>query len=83
MAEVGVGVAHCDVPPPARPLDPAVAALHRRIKAQFDPDGRLAPGRRPLGSALTPTPMPTPTPTPTPTPEPGPPGLPAPPQAAL
>ncbi len=47
VAEVGVGVAHCDGPQPPRPADPAVATLHRRIKTAFDPTGRLAPGRDP------------------------------------
>jgi FAD/FMN-containing dehydrogenase len=48
VAEVGVGVVHRDVPTPAREVDPPVAALHARIKALFDPTGRLAPGRDPL-----------------------------------
>jgi glycolate oxidase FAD binding subunit len=48
VAEVGVGVVHADVPSPHRPVDPAVAALHAGIKRQFDPTGRLAPGRDPL-----------------------------------
>jgi glycolate dehydrogenase FAD-binding subunit len=48
VAEVGVGVVHRDVPTPAREVDPPVAALHARIKALFDPSGRLAPGRDPL-----------------------------------
>lgn len=50
VAEVGVGLAHCDAPQPARAVDPAVVALHRRIKATFDPTGRLAPGRDPLAA---------------------------------
>ena len=45
VAEVGVGVVHRDVPQPPRPVDPAVAALRARVKAAFDPSGRLAPGR--------------------------------------
>ncbi|HET6950962.1 MAG TPA: FAD-binding protein [Acidimicrobiales bacterium] len=48
VAQVGVGVVHRDRPQPARPVDPAVAGLHRRLKVQFDPTGRLAPGRDPL-----------------------------------
>jgi FAD/FMN-containing dehydrogenase len=45
VAEVGVGVVHRDVAPPVRELAPPVAALHARLKAIFDPTGRLAPGR--------------------------------------
>jgi FAD/FMN-containing dehydrogenase len=51
VAQVGVGIAHCDHPQPARTVDPAVVALHHRIKATFDPSGRLAPGRDPLATA--------------------------------
>jgi FAD/FMN-containing dehydrogenase len=53
VAEVGVGVVHRDVPPPGRAVDPAVTTLHRRTKALFDPTARLAPGRDPLGLAVT------------------------------
>jgi glycolate oxidase FAD binding subunit len=45
VAEVGVGVVHRTVPQPPRPLDPTIAALAARVKAAFDPTGRLAPGR--------------------------------------
>jgi glycolate oxidase FAD binding subunit len=45
VAEVGVGVVHLPEAPPPRVVDPAVAALHRRLKAGFDPSGRLNPGR--------------------------------------
>jgi FAD/FMN-containing dehydrogenase len=48
VAEVGVGTVHRPDPQPARPVDPAVRSLHQRIKALFDPTGRLAPGRDPL-----------------------------------
>jgi FAD/FMN-containing dehydrogenase len=51
VAEVGVGTVHRPDPQPARPVDPAVRSLHQRIKAQFDPTGRLAPGRDPLAGA--------------------------------
>jgi glycolate oxidase FAD binding subunit len=47
VAEVGVGIVHTSAaaPAPLRSVDPATAALHRRIKANFDPSGRLNPGR--------------------------------------
>ena len=48
VAEVGVGVVHHADPAPARTPDPAIVALHRRIKERFDPTGRLNPGRDPL-----------------------------------
>lgn len=53
VCEVGVGVVHCDtgcaaslgpVPPPS----PGIVDLHRRIKQNFDPSGRLNPGRHVL-----------------------------------
>ncbi len=44
LAEVGVGVVHHTEPPPTRSLDDPTAALHRRIKDEFDPAGRLNPG---------------------------------------
>lgn len=45
VAEIGVGVVHAPGPPLPRPPEPATAAIHRRIKANFDPTGRLNPGR--------------------------------------
>ena len=54
IAEIGVGVVHCeaavaDALPEVRAA-PGVVALHDRIKAAFDPTGRLNPGRSPLGA---------------------------------
>ena len=45
VAEVGVGIVHESTAPPSRRVQPATAALHQRIKANFDPTGRLNPGR--------------------------------------
>lgn len=45
VAEVGVGVVHRPHPVARRSPDPSTVALHRRIKALFDPTGRLNPGR--------------------------------------
>lgn len=47
VAEIGVGVLHASVPQPARTVPQGVAALAARLKAQFDPTGRLNPGRDP------------------------------------
>jgi FAD/FMN-containing dehydrogenase len=44
VAEIGVGIVHHARPDARPPADPAVVALHRRIKAEFDPTGRLNPG---------------------------------------
>jgi glycolate oxidase FAD binding subunit len=47
VAEIGVGIVHTSTPAPAPvyPVSPTTAVLHRRIKANFDPAGRLNPGR--------------------------------------
>lgn len=47
VAEIGVGTVHRFEAAPKRPLDTAVAALHDKLKANFDPTGRLNPGRDP------------------------------------
>jgi len=39
-----VGVVHHSDPAPLREQSPAVAALHARLKHEFDPTGRLNPG---------------------------------------
>jgi len=47
VAVVGLGLVFGEKPQPARPLDPAVATVAQRVKEQFDPTGRLNPGRDP------------------------------------
>lgn len=46
VAEIGVGVVHTEKRVEPSPLSPGTVALQRRIKAAFDPTGRLNPGRR-------------------------------------
>ena len=50
VAEVGVGIVHGDRPAPTPSVDERLSVLHRTVKARFDPDGRLNPGRSPLRS---------------------------------
>jgi glycolate oxidase FAD binding subunit len=45
VAEIGVGIVHASLPAPGGPVPSATAALQRQIKANFDPTGRLNPGR--------------------------------------
>jgi glycolate oxidase FAD binding subunit len=47
VAAVGLGLVFADRPPPPRPLAPPVAEVSRRLKENFDPTGRLNPGRNP------------------------------------
>lgn len=44
VAEVGVGIVHHADPPPPVEVDEPLRRLHRRIKDNFDPRGRLNPG---------------------------------------
>jgi glycolate oxidase FAD binding subunit len=43
VAEVGVGTVHRPYPVAPRPVDPSTLALHERLKASFDPEGRMNP----------------------------------------
>ncbi len=44
IAEIGVGIVHHEHPQSPRPIDPPIAELHRRLKFEFDPEGRMNPG---------------------------------------
>lgn len=44
VAEIGVGIVHHTRPAPLRVPEAVTIDLHRRIKAEFDPTGRLNPG---------------------------------------
>jgi FAD/FMN-containing dehydrogenase len=44
VAEIGVGIVHHTRSAPNSPPAPETIDLHRRIRAQFDPAGRLNPG---------------------------------------
>jgi glycolate oxidase FAD binding subunit len=50
VSVIGVGTVLCDQPQPGGTVPAAVAELTRRLKAEFDPTGRLNPGRNPLRS---------------------------------
>lgn len=45
VAEIGVGTVHRAEPQPTRQVPAAVRTLNERVKALFDPTGRLGPGR--------------------------------------
>lgn len=51
VVQVGTGSAYISEPFPLPETDPAVVALHQRLKAEFDPGGRLNPGRDPLAAS--------------------------------
>lgn len=46
VVAVGVGLAWCDEPQPPRPVPDGVDAVAARLKHNFDPTGRLNPGRK-------------------------------------
>ncbi|MCY3909923.1 MAG: FAD-binding protein [bacterium] len=48
LVQVGTGMAYVSEPSPVPDPDPVVAVLHKRLKSEFDPRGRLNPGRDPL-----------------------------------
>ena len=50
VASIGVGTALSAAPAPAATIAPGVQALADRVKEQFDPRGRLNPGRTPGAS---------------------------------
>ena len=55
LAEIGVGLVHCTAEVASRlaprpGVTPAVVGLHQALKARFDPEGRLNPGRSVLAA---------------------------------
>lgn len=51
VASVGTGTVFASRPHPHGPVPAALVVLNRRVKAEFDPSGRLAPGRDALKRA--------------------------------
>lgn len=49
VAAVGLGLVFAERRQPRRPVEPAVAVVTERLKHNFDPTGRLNPGRDPAG----------------------------------
>lgn len=47
VASLGVGRVWAERPAPSAPFDPVIDLISGRMKANFDPTGRLNPGRRP------------------------------------
>jgi hypothetical protein len=47
VAAIGLGLVFADEPQPPRRLDRGAAEVSRRLKRNFDPTGRLNPGRDP------------------------------------
>lgn len=47
VAALGLGLAFCTEPQPPHPMEPGLAELTARVKQNFDPTGRLNPGRMP------------------------------------
>jgi glycolate oxidase FAD binding subunit len=51
VAEIGVGVVHHERPAPGRTAPDTIVRLTERVKREFDPTGRLQPGRSVLDVA--------------------------------
>jgi hypothetical protein len=50
VAEMGVGLVHASIQGPHRTVSERLAALNRAVRREFDPTGRLNPGRDPLAA---------------------------------